>query len=107
MAGPSVAGSMPSTRRVPDVAGDTAPIIRIVEDLPAPLGPRNPNASPRRTRTSMPSTAVKSPKCLVRSCASTSYSDMAPDGSARRGDSGQAAGVSRKTRSSRPAARSV
>ena len=43
------------------VTGETQPTIRIVEDLPAPLGPRNPKASPRRTSTSMPSTATKSP----------------------------------------------
>ena len=30
------------------MTGETQPIIRIVEDLPAPFGPRNPNASPRR-----------------------------------------------------------
>ena len=47
------------------LTGDTQPIIRMVLDLPAPLGPRKPNASPRRTSTSMPSTAVKSPKVLV------------------------------------------
>ena len=39
----------------------TAAIIRIVLDLPAPLGPRNPNASPRCTSTSMPLTASNSP----------------------------------------------
>src|SRR5690349_8692631 len=49
----------------PAVTGETQPIIRIVDDLPAPLGPRKPNASPRRTSTSMPSTATKSPKVLV------------------------------------------
>ena len=32
---------------MPDVAVETAAIIRIVEVLPAPLGPRKPNASPR------------------------------------------------------------
>ena len=32
----------------PSVTGETQPIIRIVDDLPAPLGPRKPNASPRR-----------------------------------------------------------
>ncbi len=37
------------------------PTIRMVDDLPAPLGPRKPNASPERTSTSMPSTAVNSP----------------------------------------------
>ena len=46
----------------PSVGGETQPIIRIVEDLPAPLGPRKPNASPRWISTSMPSTAVNSPK---------------------------------------------
>ena len=38
----------------PPLTGETAAIIRIVEDLPAPLGPRKPNDSPRRTSTSMP-----------------------------------------------------
>ncbi len=51
-------------RRSPPVGGDTQPTIRIVLDLPAPFGPRNPNASPGRTSTSMPATAVKSPNCL-------------------------------------------
>ena len=62
MRGPSSRGSRPSTRSVPPVTGETQPIMRMVEDLPAPLGPRKPNASPRWTSTSMPSTAVKSPK---------------------------------------------
>ena len=45
--------------------GETQPIIRIVEVLPAPLGPRKPNDSPRATSKSMASTAVKSPNRLV------------------------------------------
>src|SRR5687768_9440235 len=53
-------------RSSPELTGDTAAIIRIVEDLPAPLGPRKPNASPRRTSTSMPLTASKSPNDLWR-----------------------------------------
>src|SRR5215218_10364295 len=57
MAGPSVAGSSPRIRSSPPVTGETAAIIRIVEDLPAPLGPRKPNASPRRTSRAMPLTA--------------------------------------------------
>ncbi len=65
MAGPSVAGSIPRIVSSPSVTGETQPTIRIVEDLPAPLGPRKPNASPRWTSTSMPSTAVKSPKRFV------------------------------------------
>ncbi len=59
---PWVAASRPNRRRVPLEAGETQPIMRIVLLLPAPLGPRKPNASPRRTSTSMPATAVKSPK---------------------------------------------
>src|SRR4051812_7594604 len=48
-------------RRVPPLVGETAPIIRIVDDLPAPFGPRNPKASPRHTSRSIPRTASKSP----------------------------------------------
>src|SRR3954464_9153661 len=55
--GPSTAGSIPRMRSVPPLTGETAAAIRIVEDLPAPLGPRKPKASPRRTTTSMPRTA--------------------------------------------------
>ena len=33
---------------MPAVTGETQPIIRIVEVLPAPFGPRKPNASPGR-----------------------------------------------------------
>src|SRR5258707_15212074 len=65
MRGPSVAGSIPITVRTPSVIGDTQPIIRIVDVLPAPLGPRNPNDSPRATSKSTGSTAVKSPNFLV------------------------------------------
>src|SRR2546430_7660553 len=68
--GPSAAGSMPRTRSVPPVAGDTHPIIRIVELLPAPFGPRNPNASPRWIAKSMPSTATKPPNRFVSAWAS-------------------------------------
>ncbi len=50
---------MPSTRSVPAVGGETHAIIRIVDDLPAPFGPRKPKDSPRRRAKSMPSTAVK------------------------------------------------
>src|SRR3977135_160777 len=40
--------------------------MRIVDVLPAPFGPRKPKASPRDTSKSTPSTAVNSPKRLVR-----------------------------------------
>src|SRR5579885_3304615 len=72
MRGPSTAGSMPSTRSCPEVTGDTQAIIRIVVVLPAPLGPRKPNTSPRPTLKSTPSTATRSPKRLVSRRASMS-----------------------------------
>src|ERR1041384_1605790 len=65
---------MPSTLSSPPVRPDTHEIIRMVDDFPAPLGPRNPNASPRRTSTSMPRTASNVPKCLVSALASTRFS---------------------------------
>src|SRR5688572_12021190 len=58
---------MPRMRSSPEVTGLTEAIIRMVEDLPAPLGPRKPNASPWRTSTSIPFTASKSPKDLRKS----------------------------------------
>jgi hypothetical protein len=50
---------------VPAVIGETQPIIRIVDVLPAPFGPRNPNDSPRATSKSIASTATNSPNFLV------------------------------------------
>ena len=66
ISGPCESGSRPRTVRSPAVRCDTAPTIRMVVDLPAPLGPSRPNDSPGGTSKSMPSTAVKSPKRLVR-----------------------------------------
>ena len=53
-------------RSVPAVSGETQPIIRMVEVLPAPFGPRKPKDSPGATSKSMASTAVNSPNRLVR-----------------------------------------
>jgi hypothetical protein len=53
---------------------ETVWIIRIVDVLPAPLGPRRPRHSPRRIWKSMPSTARVSPKLLCRPPASTRMS---------------------------------
>ena len=53
-------------RSTPSVGGETQPIIRMVELLPAPFGPRKPNASPRCRSKSIPSTAVKLPNRLTR-----------------------------------------
>ena len=46
-------------------------IIRMVDVLPAPLGPRKPNDSPLAMVKSTPSTATKSPKRLTSPWAST------------------------------------
>ena len=43
--------------------------MRIVDDLPAPFGPRKPNASPGATSKSISSTATKSPNRLVSALA--------------------------------------
>src|SRR5581483_572123 len=72
MRGPSRAGSRPRIRNVPPLTGETQPIMRIVELLPAPFGPRKPNASPRWTSKSIPSTAVSAPKRFTSPRAQTS-----------------------------------
>ena len=59
-----VAGSVPRTVSVPLVAGDMHPIIRIVELLPAPFGPRNPKTSPGQISKSIPSTAYRNRRSL-------------------------------------------
>ena len=46
-------------------------IIRMVDVLPAPLGPKKPNDSPGEMVKSTPSTATKSPKRFTSPCAST------------------------------------
>ena len=95
MAGPCSTGSMPRTRNVPALGGETQPIMRMVEDLPAPFGPRKPNASPRIRSKSIPSTAVKSPKRLVRPRACTRVAgDFVLSGVVVRLDGRGAAGVS-------------
>src|ERR1700722_18370874 len=71
MRDPSFDGSIPSTRRVPSLRGLMHEIIRMVDVLPAPLGPRKPNDSPLAMVKSTPSTATKSPKRLTSPCAST------------------------------------
>src|SRR5512133_571020 len=65
MVGPSSDGSRPRIDSSPEVRCSVAPSMRIVVDLPAPLGPRIPNASPCATWKSMPSTAAKSPYVFV------------------------------------------
>ena len=46
---------------MPLVRVETAPTMRMVVDLPAPLGPSSPNDSPGATENEMPSTAAVSP----------------------------------------------
>src|SRR3954451_12122859 len=78
MAGPSTAGSRPRMRSSPAVGGETAPTIRMVVLLPAPLGPRKPKDSPGAMSTSIPSTAVYVPNRFTRPRARTSDSTMPP-----------------------------
>src|SRR5690349_18140264 len=59
MRGPSASGSMPSTCSDPPDRGDTQAIMRMVDDLPAPFGPRKPKISPGATSTSTPHTAYR------------------------------------------------
>src|SRR5450755_3716191 len=58
--------SRPATRALPDVGLRSVQRTEIVVDLPAPLGPRNPKISPRRTARSMPRTASTVPYLLTR-----------------------------------------
>ena len=53
-------------RAVPAVGIMKPASMRIVVDLPAPFGPRNPSTSPRATLKVTLSTAVKLPNRLVR-----------------------------------------
>src|SRR5450755_694548 len=71
MRDPSFDGSIPSTRSVPSLRGLMHEIMRMVDVLPAPLGPRKPNDSPLAIVKSTPSTATKSPKRFTRLWAST------------------------------------
>src|SRR5690348_2083540 len=58
--------SAPQTTAVPALGARKPVIIFMVVDLPAPLGPRKPSTSPRRTASDTSSTARIGPKCLVR-----------------------------------------
>jgi len=57
---------LPLTRTVPLVGRSSPAIIRMVVDLPAPFGPRNPVTTPGSTTKLSPSTAVLSPYRLVK-----------------------------------------
>ncbi len=61
-------------------------IIRIVEVLPAPFGPKKPKDSPRAMSKSMASTATKSPNRLVRARATTNGSGPPVTGDASAGE---------------------
>ena len=58
-------GAPPSTSTVPEVGRMMSSSMRIVVVLPAPLGPRKPNTSPRSISRSRSATAVNSPKRFV------------------------------------------
>src|SRR5216684_375701 len=58
--------SRPHTETAPALGGMNPVIMRMVVDLPAPLGPRNPSTSPLPTPKETPSTASFGPKDLLR-----------------------------------------
>src|SRR6266852_8109030 len=58
--------SRPHTEAAPALGGMKPVIIRMVVDLPAPLGPRNPSTSPLPTSKETLSTASFGPKDLLR-----------------------------------------
>src|SRR6266567_305947 len=58
--------SNPPTVTLPAVGGIKPVSIRMVVDLPAPLGPRNPSTSPRSTENETPSTARFVPKNFAK-----------------------------------------
>src|SRR6266850_1444437 len=62
----AVTTSWPPTLTFPSDGGMNPVIIRIVVDLPAPLGPRKPNTSPRSTVKEILFTASLGPKALDR-----------------------------------------
>src|ERR1700675_1444038 len=66
--------SNPLTDALPEVGSSNPHRMRMVVDLPAPLGPRKPKISPRRTARVTWSTAVNVPKRLTKSRISTALS---------------------------------
>src|SRR3954463_1324659 len=58
--------SWPPMLTLPAEGGMKPVIMRMVVDLPAPLGPRKPSTSPRSTLKEMPSTARLAPNVLTR-----------------------------------------
>src|SRR3954463_5801499 len=58
--------SWPPMLTLPAEGGMKPVIMRMVVDLPAPLGPRKPSTSPRSTVKEMPSTARFAPKAFTR-----------------------------------------
>src|SRR5665213_2658928 len=72
--------SRPATRAVPDVGLRSVQRTEMVVDLPAPLGPRNPKISPRRTARSMPRTASTVPYLFTRPVTSMTRSRVSSAG---------------------------
>src|SRR5579872_2998830 len=70
--------SMPPTVAVPELGASSPQSMRIVVDLPAPLLPRKPKFSPRRTSNDTLSTATKPPNRRVRPRTSMALVDAPP-----------------------------
>jgi hypothetical protein len=67
----------PATCAEPDVGASSVPSVRTVVVLPAPLGPRNPNTSPRRTSKLTSANATRSPNRLLSRSTVSAGSGMA------------------------------
>src|SRR2546430_10003324 len=65
-----------STATEPSVGGMKPVIMRMVVDLPAPLGPRKPSTSPRSTENDIPSTACLVPKDRKSTRLNSSHSQI-------------------------------
>src|SRR5712691_7075947 len=87
MASDCVAISLPPTVALPEVGCSRPHSMRMVVDLPAPLGPRNPKISPRVTSRLIWSTATKLPKRFTKSRISTAAGDFSPLADARGSES--------------------
>src|SRR5690349_1509936 len=70
----STVTSTPPTVAVPAVGSSRPQSMRMVVDLPAPLLPRKPKISPRRTSKLMLSTATNAPNFRVRPRTSIAFS---------------------------------
>src|SRR5580658_1779315 len=78
-----VATSKPCTVARPELGASSPHRMRMVVDLPAPLGPRKPKISPGATSKETRSTARKSPKRFTRFSSLTAGPEPLPGGASQ------------------------